>query len=163
MYRSTRNSGFTMIELMITVVVLAIIAAIAVPSFQTLVENNRITTQSNALLGALQLARSEAIKRGVNVSVAAEAGGFVNGWCVTTAANCGAAGEIRRFGALQGTAVNASANIVQYSNRGERLNQANPPITIALRPTDCAAGDGDRVRTVTITLSGRAAITRGNC
>lgn len=58
------SKGFTLIELLITIAVLAIILAFAVPSFVNLIENSRVTTQSNTLLGAINLARSEAVKQG---------------------------------------------------------------------------------------------------
>jgi type IV fimbrial biogenesis protein FimT len=60
-----RNSarGFTLIELMVTVVVLAILLAIGVPSFREFYLNNRITSQINMLHSHLLLARSEAVKR----------------------------------------------------------------------------------------------------
>jgi len=64
-----RNYGFTLIELMVTLVVAVILVVIAVPGFRTIIQNNRASTQANELLSAMTLARSEAIKRGTNVSV----------------------------------------------------------------------------------------------
>lgn len=60
--KDTAN-GFTLIELMVTVAVLAIVIAVAIPSFTTLVNNNRLTAQANELLAGLILARTEAIKQ----------------------------------------------------------------------------------------------------
>lgn len=57
------NHGFTLIELMITVVVLAILLAIGVPSFREFYLNNRITSNINMLNSHVLLARSAAIKR----------------------------------------------------------------------------------------------------
>ena len=69
--KGSRHSGFTLIEMMITISVAAIILSLAVPSFNFLVLNNRLTTDINRLVTSLNLARSEAVKRGVRVSVAA--------------------------------------------------------------------------------------------
>lgn len=56
-------TGFTLLELMVTLAVLGIFLGIAVPSFQSSLTNSRLTTAANDLVGALQAARSEAIKR----------------------------------------------------------------------------------------------------
>jgi type IV fimbrial biogenesis protein FimT len=57
-----RSRGFTLIELMVTIAVAAILIAIAVPSFKTLTVSNALTTTANDMVGALNLARMEAIK-----------------------------------------------------------------------------------------------------
>lgn len=68
---SKRVSGFTLIELMVALVVLAILAAIAFPSFRGMLMDANITSQANGMVGSLALARSEAVKRGVPVSICA--------------------------------------------------------------------------------------------
>lgn len=62
------ESGFTIIELMIVIVVIAIIIAIAAPSFQKMLERNRLKSAVEEVKSDLQLAKSEAIKRSTNVS-----------------------------------------------------------------------------------------------
>jgi len=87
------NKGFTLIELMITLAIAAILLTTAVPGFEALIANNRLSTQANAFIGALQLARSEAIKRNLNVTVCKSGvnqnwqncsnnSGFEQGWIV---------------------------------------------------------------------------------
>lgn len=59
-YRQER--GFTLIELMVTIAVAAILIAIAVPSFKNLTVSNALTTAANDMVGALNLARMESVK-----------------------------------------------------------------------------------------------------
>lgn len=64
-----RTAGFTLIEMMVTLLVLAILTSIGFQSYQPIVTNIRMSGRINALLATLALARSEAMKRGQTVSV----------------------------------------------------------------------------------------------
>jgi type IV fimbrial biogenesis protein FimT len=81
-----RQSGFTMVEMIMTVAVGAILLTIGIPSFRYVTNSNRIAAEINGLLGDMQFARSEAIKEGASVSVcistdqATCAGGTTNTW-----------------------------------------------------------------------------------
>ncbi|CAP51017.1 prepilin-type N-terminal cleavage/methylation domain-containing protein [Xanthomonas campestris pv. campestris] len=63
------RGGFTLIELMVTVAVLAIVLAVAVPAFGTLIRSSRLTSNANEVVAALQLARSEAVRQNSLVAV----------------------------------------------------------------------------------------------
>lgn len=65
------GAGFTLIELMITIAIAAILLTIGVPGFRDLIINNRIASQTNELVTAINMARSEAVKRGEPVTVCA--------------------------------------------------------------------------------------------
>lgn len=67
--KENRNLGFTLIELMVTISIAGILLAIAIPSFTSVISSNRLTTSANELVTALNLARSEAIKRGIQVTL----------------------------------------------------------------------------------------------
>lgn len=84
------NSGFTLIEMMVTVAIVGIFASIALPSFSRLIESNRINTATNELISNLLLARSEALKRRNTVTVCTssdqqsciDSADFSQGWIV---------------------------------------------------------------------------------
>ena len=83
------QAGFTLTELIVTITIGGILAAVAIPSFTEMVKDNKVTAATNALIGHLSLARSEAIKRRVPVAlcrsanptaVAPTCGGDANDW-----------------------------------------------------------------------------------
>jgi type IV fimbrial biogenesis protein FimT len=85
------GSGFTLIELITTITIGAILLAIGVPSFKFVTSANRASSEINALLGDMQFARGEAIKEGLTVTICAAANGappclgttaWQNGWIV---------------------------------------------------------------------------------
>ncbi len=79
--KSQRQTGFTIVELLITLFVASILLAIAVPSYQTLIRNNRLTSQINTFVTSLQYARTEAIRRNAMVSIGAQnAANNANEW-----------------------------------------------------------------------------------
>lgn len=82
--------GFTLLELMVAVAVLSILLGLGVPAFTDTIRNNQIAAAGGDLVGALTLARNEALKRSVQVSVCAAADqdtcaagtDWSNGWIV---------------------------------------------------------------------------------
>lgn len=75
--------GFTLIELMVTVALVAILMAVAVPSMTTFQRNAQLTSFSNTLLSAVNAARGEAMKRGQSAMVVPTDGNnWSSGWVV---------------------------------------------------------------------------------
>lgn len=72
---TTKLTGFTLIELMVTIAVLGILLSIGIPSYQNMVLNSRITAQANQVITALNYARSEAVKRAAPATVCSTNGG----------------------------------------------------------------------------------------
>ena len=99
------QQGFTLFELIITLAIAAIVIGIAAPSFSSMVQDNRLSGQSLDFVAALNLARSEAIKRRVLVTLCKSGNGQ----------NCVADGGVTNWG--QGWIVFADPN-----NRGTRDN-----------------------------------------
>lgn len=132
----SRNRGFTLVELVITLAVAAILVTLAVPSFSQFVKNNRLITQANDFVTALNVARSEAIKRGDRVTLCkssnqvscAGSGNWEQGWIVFADVNDDgvvsnpATNILRVHGALDGNVTlkgdTALANYVSYVSSG---------------------------------------------
>ncbi len=101
MYLNQKTSGFTLLELVVTLAIGAVILVVGVPSFKGTLDNQRMTSATNELVMSLNLAKSEAIKRVVYVSVCKSSNGascsaadtsWDDGWIVfanATVANLG--------------------------------------------------------------------------
>lgn len=73
--RFQREFGFTLVELMITLAILSIITSFALPSFREIILNQRIGSDTNELVGSLNLARSESVKRKIPVAICSKQSG----------------------------------------------------------------------------------------
>ena len=106
--------GVTLIELLVAISIMAILMLIGAPSFQSMIVSNRLTSEANALVSTLSLARTEAIKRNRQVAVVAETAGVWNdGWKIVVDSDGDGVfdnDEIQHYGAI-----NRSIKII---NRG---------------------------------------------
>lgn len=142
----TRCAGFTLIELMVTVAMLAVLAALATPSFRELIEAQRLRDTAFGLVSDLTLARSEAIKRGGNVALRPVANAWAGGW---TVAEVGAVDQLSKQRALgAGVTMDTTAANVEFDRNG-RSTGAN---TVRF---ELATTSRSRYRCISIDPSGR--------
>jgi type IV fimbrial biogenesis protein FimT len=140
--KTPRQNGFTLYELLITIVVIGVILAVGVPNLGDFRRNSRITAAANDLHGSFLLARSEAARAKQNITICASAapmgaalcdgGSFDDGWILFIDIN----GDIERSGT------------------GENVLKAFPPVDDTLHinsdgatdfsfaPTGLGRGDG---------------------
>jgi len=163
--------GFTLIEIMVTITVAGILLAIGVPAFQNFVQNDRDIGQANSLVGSLNYARSEAIKRGFGITVCPSGGGttcvggstaWAAGWIVvdTNNADCGGAPcpVLQSVPAMSGsntlTPAGAAATGITFLSSGlPTPATTNPALTIRICDTRGAAF----ARDVEVNSTGRVA------
>lgn len=164
MKTSEKMRGFTLFELMITLAVASIVLSVGVPNFSALIQNNRAVTHTNDLVTSLNLARSEAVRRGSSVLVCSSADGatcsasnnWSTGWIIRSAS-----GEVlRAWPARSGGAgvINGNVSQVRFQARGSL--PPGPPPVIQLRLPHCTGAQG---RDVAVNSAGRIGVTKVNC
>ena len=172
MNRRIKNSlGFTLIELMVIVVVLAVTLSLAVPAVQELIKNNRVTGQTNEMLALVSFARNEAIRRNVDSDnpIILRIETFDGGWSAEVqdpegdgAAPCTAQGALR---CATNNRVNlevpdGSAVDIVFNNRG--YLDPFDEILLAMEHVDCTAGQFQR-RLILMRPTGQVESCRAAC
>jgi type IV fimbrial biogenesis protein FimT len=152
------QSGFTLVELIVVIVIMGIVMAIAAPSFNTLVLNQRVRTGAADVQASLFFARSEALKRGANIDVAPIGGNWQSGWMVQIS---GGGTTLRRetaFGSKLNVTQSPAATIT-YRRDGRITAGVAPSIIVSI------AGSAVPARCVEVDLTGRPRVvldTDGN-
>ena len=146
------RNGFTLIELLVVIAIVAILAMIGVPSFQGMTQRGAIASQSNAILGFLQLARSEAATRRLTTRVCPS----------VDQANCSGTDLARGGIMLQSNAVikvlppavasltSAGSNSVDFNSDGTSNGAAAWTVSYS--------GSSAPAKAVSISITGRATI-----
>lgn len=122
-----RAGGFTLVEMLATVSIMAILLSVAVPGMRDLLESQRLRSAAFDLMADLSLARNEALKRGANVTVSPQSGtDWTTGWQVRLAAD--------------------NSVLRQRSPAGGALTVSNAPSSLTYDRNGRLAGGGGTVR-----------------
>jgi len=167
------QTGFTLVELMVTLAVFGILAIAAVPAFHGYVTSNRLITETNSMVGTLNYARNEAITHRATVSVcrsedgatcATSAGAWNVGWIVFLNADNDSPAQVdtgetilRVYGIFNDPMLASTnlANFITYNANG----YSNAQGTFVLCDTDNTTSSA---RTLSVSRSGRVSPDPGN-
>ena len=159
-------AGFTLLELLITLAVLAILLALAVPMFTSTINNNRLAAQANELVTSLQLANSEAVRRNARITVCPSTDGATcaasgpwTGWVTVVASN----NEVlRSITAKPPVEVTSTVNSVTY--RGDGLARDAAGALLAADFTVCipTGQPAENQRVVAMVSGSRISTTAAN-
>jgi type IV fimbrial biogenesis protein FimT len=175
---STKQQGLTLIELMVTLAVAIILVAVGMPLFSGIAANNRAVAQTNALITALNLGRSEAVRRGTPVAVCTSASPlpvaspacatsgpvWTNGWFVfadddNDGVVDGGEDVLRIWEALSNNATVAATGTNAWISF-DTAGAADGLHTFQLAQSDAT---GNQIRCVTVTGAGNIRMKRGTC
>jgi len=170
------NQGFTLVEMMVAVSIIAILGSIGIPAFNNMLLSHRMATESNLFLTALHLARTESIKRNGRVVVCksvsgdacAEEGNWQQGWIIFVDTNNNANIDndetlLRREHALPaGFALTGNAPVaryISYTSLGmtKLISGAFQAGTLTLCHQNISVGEA---RQIIINMSGRPRVQR---
>jgi len=172
-------AGFTILELLAAITVLAVFLTLALPNFQAAIQNNRLTSATNGFLTAMQFARSEALSRREPVSVCGSSDGatcnddWETGWIVfvddndagdTTAVIADPNDVLRVWPSFAGDATNSGDDpaFVRFLPNGAADADAGSayPIEFTMLMPNCTR---DNARTIEIERTGRVSAERVDC
>ena len=159
-----RGQGFTLIELMVTVVVVGILAMVAAPVMTALVNNSRISGQTEELVTSLQLARGEAVRRNARVTICPS----------TDGSTCAASTSWARW-IVHGMDTTAGVDdVIRDSSAAGNVQVSGPAAGIVFKPsglidsqeslTVCmpTTKPNDNQRVLTVMISGVVSVSKVN-
>lgn len=144
--------GFTAVELMLAVAIVAILGAVAAPNLKGLLDNQGSRAAASDLHTALMLTRSEAIKRNAEITLTpVDANAWQKGWHIDVNANT----TVQNHGAIKGATITGPASVAYLPN-GRIKGTADASFSIKF-------DQADYQRCVKVDLSGRPLVQKGTC
>lgn len=164
-YVTRLRLGFTLIELVVTIAVAAILASLAGPSFRQFIASQRVKNASFDLVSALSLTRSEAVTRNADVFFCQLSGAWANGWNIwTSSAACATtATPLFTHEAFKNVSVTPSATLTQISFGRDGRPAAAIPANFKFTIAPSSTISGVKCRFVAIGLTGVPSSTEGAC
>ena len=145
--------GFTLVEMMTVVSILAVLLGIVAPSFSGFLASQQAKALTYDLTSDLMLARNEALKRNVSVSITRDGTGWEQGWTVATVAT-----------AEQLDHRNAAAQAVTISGAPASITfDPNGRVSAPLGAVRITIGGGPNFRCLQLDPSGRVRSSYGAC
>lgn len=164
------SKGFTLIELMVTIAVLAVMATIAFPSFQSVIRSSRVTTANNEIIGLVNLARTEAIRsgRGGGICGSSTGANCDGAWAQGAAAfsdpdgdgQIGAGTILRHVAFRNGLTVTGPNANLAFDGRGR--SRADAKQTLTVRAATCNT-NAQQQRELVLNISGQISSKKGTC